>query len=134
MIFVFSLPVPKVISLPIGYFAALNTPLPMIIIGYHLSKSKLIKSVTDIKCLLCSFCRLLIFPAVALAVVYLAGFRESLFVSLTISACSPVAAYTTIFAYKFNKDAELSVNAVSLSTLLSLATMPVLITVAKLIS
>lgn len=134
LIFVFSVPIPKVISLPVEYFAALNTPLPMIIIGYHLSKSKLLKSVTDIGCVLCSVCRLLIFPALALAAVYLLGFRGNLFVSLTISACSPVAAYTTIFAYKFDKDTELSVNTVSLSTLLSLATMPVLITVAKLIA
>ena len=134
VIFIFSIPVPDVISLPVGYMAALNTPLPMIIIGYHLSGSDMKKAVTDIKCLLCCACRLLIFPVVAIAAVYLAGFRGNLFVSTVISACSPVAAYTTIFAYKYGGDTDLSVNTVSLSTLLSLVTMPLIITAAKLIA
>lgn len=134
VIFILSVPVPKVISLPIEYLAALNTPLPMIIIGYHLSRSDIKKAVTDLKCLLCCACRLVLFPIVALAVVYACGFRGNLFISSVISACSPVAAYTTIFAYKYGGDTTLSVNAVSLSTLLSLISMPLIITLAKIIA
>ncbi|MBO4468414.1 MAG: AEC family transporter [Clostridia bacterium] len=134
IVFIFSIPMPRVLSLPVGYLAALNTPLPMIIIGYHLSKSNIKKAITDIKCFLCCACRLLFFPAAALSIVFACGFRGNLFVSCVISACSPVAAYTTIFAYKYGKDTDLSVNTVSLSTILSLISMPVLITLAKMIA
>ena len=134
LIFIFRVPVPDVISLPIGYLAALNTPLPMILIGYHLSKSKLSKAVTDPKCILCCVCRLVIFPVIAMSLLFLFGFRNALFVSTAISACSPVAAYTTIFAYKYGRDTSLSVNTVSLSTLLSLISMPILITLAQHLS
>ncbi|MBR6902953.1 MAG: AEC family transporter, partial [Clostridia bacterium] len=38
IIFVFSIPVPQIIKNPIEFMAGLNTPLPMIIIGYQLYK------------------------------------------------------------------------------------------------
>ena len=134
IIFIFSIPVPKVISMPIEFLAALNTPVPMLIIGYHLSKSDIKKAVSDLKCLICCLCRLFAFPTVALFVVYLIGFRGNLFVSTAISACSPAAAYTTIFAYKYGGNTNLSVNIVSLSTLFSLISMPIVISIAQIIA
>ena len=51
----------------------------------------------------------------------------------SIAASSPIAAITTMFSAKFDKDTPLSVNMVSISTLLSLATMPLIITLASMI-
>lgn len=134
VIFVFSIPIPEIVKTPITYFAALNTPIPMLIIGYHLSKSDLKKALRDFKCLFACVARLLIFPAISILAIYLFGFRGDLLISTAISVCAPVGAYTTIFASKFNKDTELSVNMVSLSTILSLFTMPVIIFLVQMIS
>ncbi len=134
IIFVFSIPIPEVVKTPITYFSALNTPIPMLIIGYHLSKSNFKKAIKDVKCIIACFARLLLFPAVAILAIYLVGFRNELLVSSAISACAPVGAYTTIFASKYDKDTELSVNMVSLSTVLSLLTMPIVISVVQSIA
>lgn len=131
IIFSLSIPVPEVVSMPIGYFAALNTPVPMLVIGYHLSKSNLRNAISDANCFISCLAKLIILPVAALSIIYLIGIRGDLFVSTAISASSPVAAYTTMFSYKFKKATNLSVNLVSLSTLLSLLTIPVIVALAQ---
>ena len=134
VIFLFSIPVPKIIYQPISFVASLNTPLPMIIIGYHLSKTDILKSIKDLQCLLASLVRMLLLPSVAIALMYLCRVRGDMLVSAAISCSAPTAAITTMFASKFGGDTELSVNMVSLTTIMSLLTMPLIITAAQLIA
>ena len=134
VIFLLSLPVPKIIYQPISFVASLNTPLPMIIIGYHLSKTDILKSIKDLQCLLASLVRMLLLPSVAIALMYLCRVRGDMLVSAAISCSAPTAAITTMFASKFGGDTELSVNMVSLTTIMSLLTMPLMITAAQMIA
>ena len=134
IIFLFSIPVPKIISEPISYIAALNTPLPMIIIGFHLAGSNLLSGLKNIKYLLAIGYKLILLPALALVIMYLCEVRGVMLVSSVISCSAPTAAITTMFSSKFGVDTSLSVNMVSLSTVLSLITMPILITIAQYIA
>lgn len=134
IIFFFSIPLPKIIFEPISYIAALNTPLPMIVIGYHLASSDILKGFKDLKSIYALALRLLILPLLILIGMYLCGLRGTLLVSLTICACAPTAAMTTMFSAKYNRDTELSVSLVSISTLLSLITMPLVVTIAQFLS
>lgn len=134
IIFLFSLPIPKIIAEPISYLASLNTPLPMIIIGYHLANSRLIDGLKDLKCLYAIALKLFAFPSLALIVMYLCGIRGTMLVSSVISCSAPTAAITTMFSSKFGGDTSLSVNMVSLSTVMSLISMPILITLAQYIA
>ncbi|MCQ2440491.1 MAG: AEC family transporter [Clostridia bacterium] len=131
IVFLFSVPLPKVIYEPISYMASLNTPLPMIIIGYHLTKSKIFKGRAGF---LAIAVRLVLFPMIALAIMYLCGIRGDLFVSVVISCCAPTAALTTMFSDKFGCETALSVNLVSLSTIISLITIPLIVTLAQMIA
>lgn len=130
-VFLLSIPVPKIISEPVSMLAALNTPLPMIIIGFHLANSNVMKSFTDIKCIFTILLRLILYPAAAIVVMWLCGVKGNMLISQAICCSAPVAAVTTMFSSKYNRDTELSVNLVSLSTLLSLITMPVMILLAE---
>ena len=134
VVFLFSIPLPKLISEPINYVASLNTPLPMIIIGYHLTKSNLLYGLRSFKCILAMGLKLIVFPALAMGVIYLCGIRGDMLVSSVISCSAPTAAITTMFAAKFAANTSLSVNMVSLSTVLSLITMPCLVTLAQYIA
>ncbi len=134
IIFILSLDLPQIIYEPISYMASLNTPLPMIIIGYHLAQSNLIKGIKDKQSLFAIALRLIVLPTVVIGLLYLCGIRDTLLVSLSISACAPTAAVTTMFSSKFNKATDLSVNIVSISTVLSLITMPLLVTLTQYIS
>lgn len=135
IIFVFSVPVPRVLSSTVNYLAAIYTPLPMLIIGYHLSKTNVLKAFKDIKCIAAVVLRLLVYPLVSLGVLYLFGVRGTLLVSVIISLSAPVAAVTTMFSSKFGGgDTALSVDMVSLSTVLSIITMPAVITLAQILA
>lgn len=134
VVFVFAIPLPKIIYEPISYLAAMNTPLPMLIIGFHLTKSNLLLAFKSVKTMIAIILKLVVFPLLALAVMYLCGIRGVMLVSSVISCSAPVAAITTMFASKFDADVPLSVNLVSLSTALSLITMPLIITLAQYVA
>ena len=131
LIFLLSIPTPKILNQTVSYIASLNTPLPMIIIGYHLANSKITDGIKSIPCLSAIFLRLFAFPLLAIGVMYLCGVKGVLLISSAISCCAPTAAITTMFSAKFGRDTSLSVNLVSLSTILSLISMPLLITLAQ---
>lgn len=133
VLFLFSLTPPAIIREPIGYLASLNTPLPMIIIGYHLAQSDILKAFRDRECMLAIALRLVIMPLMVLGILYFLGMRGTMLTSMVIAACAPTAAITTMFSAKFGKATELSVNMVSLSTVFSVITIPCIVTLAQLI-
>ena len=134
VIFLLSIPIPKIIAEPISYMASLNTPLPMIVIGYHLAHSKLIERIKNFKCLYAIFIKLFLFPLLTLGVMYVCGIRGIMLVSSVISTSAPTAAIATMFSAKFDRNTSLSVNMVSLSTAFSLISMPIIITLAQYIA
>ena len=131
IIFLTSLPVPEIIAKPISFLANLNTPLPMMIVGYYLSKSKILDAFKDGKSFICVLFRLIAVPLLAFGGMMLCGIRDTVLITCVIAASAPVAAATTMFAAKFDNDAELSVNLVTLSTLLSVITMPLIVGFAR---
>lgn len=131
--FVFSIRLPEIIMSPISFLADLNTPLPMLVIGYYLYKSNLIDAVKDVKSYIAIALRLIVIPILSLAILYLCGMRGTLLLSTVIAASAPVAASTTMFATKFNKDVAASVNLVSLSTIFSILTMSLIVGFAQTI-
>lgn len=129
--FVFSFELPSVIVSPMEKLAALNTPLPMLIIGFYMAEAKIVPVLKDFKVHLVMLLRLLAVPLVMLAVLLALGVRDrTLVVACVIAACAPSAAMTTMFAAKFNQDTPLSVGLVSLSTLVSIVTMPLVVGLA----
>lgn len=133
LIFLFSIPVPTVIKSPVSFMAALNTPIPMIIIGYHLSRCNLLSAFKDKWVIINVAVRTVIFPLLAMLIMLPMGLDKAVYISAAISVCAPTAANTTMFASKFGGDTDLSVKLVSLSTVLSIITMPVIISLAQLI-
>jgi predicted permease len=127
---VFLLPaeMPKLVSLPIEYMTALNTPIPMVIIGYHLADSHF--NIKGIMPYLAIIYRLLISPVLIMGALYLLGVERMIILAFAIAHSAPFAATNTMFSAKFGGDTELSAALVSLTTLLSIITMPVIIGIA----
>ena len=136
IVFFFNIPLQKVtvISQPINFMAGLNTPLPMIIIGYHLANSNLLDALKNHKAIFSMLLKLIVFPLLTLFGMYVCGIRGEVLVAITISASAPTAAITTMFSSKFGQDTPLSVSIVSLSTIFSIITMPIIITLAQIIA
>lgn len=134
LLFLFSVSLPEVISKPVEYLAGLNTPVPMIIIGYHLSKAKLKKVFSDKWAYAVMALRLVVIPAAAVAAMYACSVRNDILVACAIACAAPTAANTTMFASKFGGDVELSVGIVSSTTLLSVLTMPLIVSLAVMLA
>ncbi len=105
VIFLTSLPVPQLIEEPVSFMANLR----------------------DGKGFICVLLRLIAIPLLTFGGMMLCGIRGTVLISCVIAASAPAAAATTMFAAKFDNDAELSVNLVTLSTLLSVITMPLIV-------
>lgn len=134
VIFLFSIPVPKILYSAIDYISALYTPLPMLIIGYHLAQNSIKTAFRDAKCLFAVLLRMIVYPLAVLGFLYLLGVRGTLLVSVIISVSAPVAAITAMFSAKYGADTPLSVDMVSLSTVAAAVTMPLVITLAQLLA
>jgi hypothetical protein len=126
-LFLTSTKLPFFIQKPIQYLAALNTPLPMIVIGFYVASVKDFSILKDKKMFLASFLRLIFIPLLSLVLFYAAGIRGLLLSSLIISASTPVGATLVMFSIKFNKDAKKAGAFVAFTTLVSVLTMPIII-------
>lgn len=133
-LFLSSLKLPKIIMTPINLISELNTPLPMLVIGYYLCNLNPRYILRDIKVYLVIALRLIIVPMLSLWILYTFGLRGTVLLSTVIASSAPVAAMTTMFATKFKKDVDVSVNLVSLSTIVSILTMSFIVGFAQTIA
>lgn len=132
-LFLTSTTLPQVIGEPIRYLSELNTPLAMIIIGYYLADARFAAYFRCTPALVASVLRLLVIPSIVLASMTMIrrfGLDPVMAVALTASASAPVAAMDSMFAAKYGKDVDLSVGLVSVTTLISIITMPLIVGVA----
>lgn len=132
-LFFTSTTLPPIVAEPVSYLAALNTPLPMVIIGFHLSRASLLPIMKDVRTWITIGERLIVVPLIALGMGLLSGMDSFVLLACMVVACPPTAANCTMFAASYKQDAELSVSLVSLSTLLSIFTMPVIIVITQML-
>lgn len=134
ILFVCRIHLPYIISQPVEYLADLNTPLPMLVIGFYLSKADLKKAFTDVSTYIAMAVRLIVIPVAATFIMALFKVDSVIIIAFVIASAAPTAATTTMFAAKFNRDAELSVSVVASTTLVSIITMPLVVALAQTIS
>ena len=122
-----------VVRQPISMLAAVNAPMAMLITGCYLAGSHLKIGRGDRAMLLGIAMRLVAIPTLVITVFYLLGLRGPVFIAAMIPVCAPCGTNTVMFAAKYNKDAPMAARMVPLSTLLSVATLPVMLAVVSLL-
>ncbi len=133
-IYIFGLDLPNLVLSPISSFGALNTPLAMIIAGACIAKLNLNDFIEDLQVYKMAFFKLLAVPLIVLGLVFLINPEDTLFVSIVIQSCTPTATATVLLAMLFNKDSRLASKAVAISTLISIVTIPFVITFAQILA
>ena len=113
-----------VIRQAIWYVADLNTPLAMILLGTYLARTDLAKSLKNKDIYVVSFLRLLALPLLTLAVFKLIGVGYDMAICLMLPAACPCAAIAAMFAEKADMDPGLPSQIVSVTTIFSLAALP----------
>ena len=123
-LFLTSTILPDIIETPVEYCASIQTPLAMFITGYHLSKARLGETLKRYQTWLVVVIKLFIVPIIAIPVGLMLGLDYVPFMSAMISAAAPAATMCTIFAVQFDQNAETAVSIMTVTTVLSILTMP----------
>ena len=131
IIFVCSIGVPQILLQPIGYLANLNVPIPMVICGYYLSKADLHTIWRHPNYYMTILLRLIVLPLIFIGLLMLTDLNDMMLVCCIVNIAPPVAAATTMFSVLYKQDSETAANLVSISTLLSIITLPVMIALAQ---
>lgn len=133
-LFLLKVQLPEIIYQPIDFIALTQTPVAMLIFGAFLAHTKLGDVFKHKKIFLVALSKLILLPAIMIAIYKLAGLGGTLLVALTISSCAPTANNTVMFAAKYNKDTSLAAQVVAIVSFISIITMPIIIAAVQTIA
>ena len=136
--FLTGLKMPSMIGSVISTIAAVNTPLAMFTVGIYLAQANVLQMVKRGKLYLISAVRLLLIPLISLAVLSLlpsiSGFSMmEMKTAILIAAACPVGSNVAVYAQLHGKDHTYAVEAVVISTLFSVLTIPGVVWLSQLI-
>ena len=117
---------PNTVYQTVNYVAMLNTPLAMILLGCYLERTNLKNAFKNKDIYGVSFVRLILIPCFAIVLFKLFGTTEFVASSLIMSAACPAATIGALFAAKNNMDTSLPSQIVSVTTLISMVTLPLM--------
>lgn len=89
VVFLLPFPLPEVFAVPIRGLSALNTPLPMLVIGYYLGQTDLKQALRDKQAYWAAGLRLVVLPLLSLRGMWLCGLRGTVLVSCMIAVSAP---------------------------------------------
>lgn len=126
LFFLISVQLPGAVGIFMEDIAAMNMPLPVIIIGYFLSKVDLRQSLKKRLLWEASLFRLVLLPALGISIFSLIGLRGNMLLAAAIADATPPAAIVSILAAKFGKNTKEMSELVAFETVLSAATLPLI--------
>mgnify|MGYP002225605019 FL=1 len=132
-IYLLQIPVPQLIAQPLELMANMTTSLSMVITGMLLAAGDLGCIVRSKPVWKLAAVRMLLIPAVCLAVFGLLGFRSMTAQVVLLLECCPSAAITSVFAVQFGHDESFAAGSVVLTTLLSIVALPLCALVVTLL-
>ena len=123
-VYLLQIPVPNLIAQPIDLLSGMNTPLSMLITGMLIAAGDLKSIVCDQHIWKLAALRMVLIPAVCVAVFALLGFHGMSAQVVLLLECCPAAAITSVFAVQFGHEERFAAGSVVLTTLLSIVTLP----------
>ena len=128
ILFILPIKLPYSITTTLAMLGSTSTPLSMIVVGCILSEVKVSNIFSNWRLWTITLVRLVITPLIVLSVLKVVpNINLIVFNISVILAGMPAAANTAIFAQKFGGDAVLGSEAIFLTTLASLVTIPLLV-------
>ena len=126
-LYLLQIQLPEILLVPITHLSNLNTPLPMVVLGYQLSHANFRVALQGRGAWVSMILRLVVLPLAALGLCLLLNLPSGLTVVLVIAASTPPAALLGMFAARFGNDTALASSLVSVQTAFSAVTMPLIV-------
>ena len=132
IIFMTSLHLPTIANSAITYVSSINTPLSMIVIGNSLADVKFNRDTFDLRLWWVLLLRNVLFPYLAIVVLEFMGITGiPLYTTVLMAAC-PVAGIVVLFTLKVHGQPAPAVALMSISTILSVVTIPLVFALVNL--
>lgn len=132
-LFLLRIRLPEPILKTTEFISSLNTPLPMMIIGTYLVGFDIKAALKDGRTWMVNVLRLVVAPIVGIVVAKLLNLSEVPAMTMVLSCACPVAAIAALFAARYSLDSKYASQMVSISTILSIVTIPLIMVLATLI-
>ena len=123
--------IPSVPAKAFGYIGDLNTPLAMIVSGVTIADTNVSALLKKPSVYYVSFLRLLLFPLIVSSALAPFGIEEKVRMTIVIAAAAPPAAMCTLQSIRYGKNSLYSSEVFAFGTLLSAATLPLMVTSAE---
>lgn len=127
ILFLCNIRLPAMVNQTLELLGDTTTPVAMFVVGARLSQLRK-EDITDMKLLLACALRLIVLPLIIYFLTGLLGATEMVRTTVTLCTAMPCAAVQVIHAETYHGNAPLASRGVALSTALSIATIPVLLT------
>ena len=133
VLFLTSTPLPDVLASTIDGLADLNAGIAMIVLGCYLAQADLRSLLRTRSMYLASALRLVAVPAIVIGALVFVPLDPVIKTTLLIGFSAPAGTVSAIFPQMFGGDYRFGAGIVSLSTLLSLITMPVMLAMGMML-
>ncbi|MBP5605993.1 MAG: AEC family transporter [Ruminiclostridium sp.] len=124
---------PEIMTSALTNVAEMTTPLAMIVAGVSIMSAGIIKSIRNPRVYLTAAVRLLLFPAIGFAIIMFMPCEIMPKLITLIEFSCPVAAMGTMFAIRYEQNAEYSSQIFAVSTLLSAVTLPMIVKLGSIV-
>lgn len=115
----------------INYLGSLNTPLAMVVIGGQMASASLVETFRRPTLYAASALKLLLVPLLTALVLLPFGLDGLIYQTLVILSACPTAGIVGLFAQQFRRDTVTAAQMITLSTLLSILTLPLVAVAAR---
>ena len=126
VIYFLNIPFPKVVVNSISSVGSITTPVAMIMMGASLAKLDVKNIFNDYRVYLFAVVKQVVLPLGLWPLLNLTIKNEYILAITMVMLCMPVANNAVLFAVEHNKDEELAAKNIFISTILSIATIPLI--------
>ncbi|WP_235190489.1 AEC family transporter [Leuconostoc mesenteroides] len=124
MLFLTRIELPSILNQALVYVGNANTPLSMIIVGNSLGNLKLNRRMISVPLIFALVLRNILFPVISIPILWAFGIKGTEFSILLLMAACPVASLGVLFNLQSKGDTDSAVTLMSLSTIFSLISIP----------
>lgn len=134
LMFFLRIKIPSVPAKALQYIADINTPMAMIVSGVTISEANVLGILKKPGIYYVSLLKLIVIPLILSVILSLFDVDEKVRLTIIVASAAPPAAMCTLFAIKHGKNSLYSSEIFTAGTLLSVLTLPTVVTASEKIS
>ncbi len=127
-LFILRIHIPGLLLTTLEYLDSMNTPLAMIAAGATIVQTNIVKALKKPGLYYVSLIKLIIVPAVVIGMLSFLPVDNVVIGTVILASACPAAATGTLFAIRYKKDSFYAAELFAVTTLLSIITLPVIMT------